>query len=624
MNAFLRTLPVILICLVVNPSFGFQANFDKQSRFVGPDYVTPSAATSPNWIDFNNPNVISAAHAVDDYQWWNGFGDPEIPKIVAAANQGNLSLQAALLRIERQHYERSVAVGNLFPQGQEAFAEYQRNQFSDNGNQFGIPGLGNTFNFYQLGFNASWEIDLWGRIRRAVQASTAQLQASVEDERDIRLSLTADVISAYIEIRVYQQRILNAHEQIEAQEKTLSIAKSKFKNGSESKLDVSQAQATLEVIRSRVPGLQSELRHSNNRLCLLLGIPPKDLANVMGEGGIPYATNALVVGMPRDLLRRRPDVRRAERIVAQQSALIGVAKAELYPAFSLRGTINWQSFNTSNLISSGSNAGSIIPGVRWDILNYGRNKNRVRAQETQFRESVIAYREAVLNANTEVENSLNGFLNKQEQVALLEKAVVALRESLDVGDKQYKAGTIEFDRLNDLRKELVEQLDVLAIEKGKATLFLIRVYKTMGGGWSIPQSQFCDVTSVPNVSAKTQVPLLQIPFSQEQEPPLPLEIQTSPLPKFSQAPQQPVATKALPSREVGEVRVMTAQAHTSMGTQHVRINSIPVIMVGNDGKFENSNPDAGATKHQALLLHPQYLTGNKAGTQPQQTAIQIR
>jgi len=476
----------LLSSLVFLTLLGCQsADFGKCSRLIGPDYVNPGAEVARDWIDFNSPEVISDANAVCDEQWWTVFGDSNIEEIVLAANSKNLPLQAALLQIKEQHHQRAIAVGNLFPR-QEAFAEYQRQQFSDNGNQFGIPGLGNSFDFYQMGFNSSWEIDLWGRLRRLIEAASAEVEVSAEDEKDIRLSLTADVISAYTEIRTFQQRIENAKEQIAAQEETLRIANSKFKNGSESKLDVNQAEATLEFIKSTVPGLESELRHSNNRLCLQLGIPPRDLTTAMGPSTIPSTPDSVVVGMPRDLLRRRPDIRRAERFLAQQCALIGVAKADLYPAFSLRGTINWQAFAFSDLFSSASNAGAIIPGVRWQILNFGRIKNRILAQETRYQQAVLVYRQTVLNANTEVENSLNGFLNKKKQVASLEKAVEATRESLRIGTKQYEAGSIEFDRLNDLRKELVDQLDGLAVEEGKAALFLIKVYKTMGGGWTFP------------------------------------------------------------------------------------------------------------------------------------------
>ena len=307
----------------------------------------------------------------------------------------------------------------------------------------------------------------------------------MEDACDVRLSLTANVVAAYADIRVYQQRIRNATQQIAAQEETLRIAQAKYESGATSKLDMSQATATLELIRASTPELSSALREANNRLCLLLGLPPRDLLQSIPELPIPVTPESVVVGVPRDLIRRRPDIRRAERAVAAQCALIGVAKADLYPTFTLKGTVNWQSFVFPELFTTASNAGAIIPGLRWDILNYGRILNRIRAQETRYEESIVNYRQVVLNVNTEVENTLNGFLRKKEQIAFVKKAVDATRESLATGQKQYAAGSVEFDRVNSLRKELVSQLDMLAIEEGKAVLLLIQLYKTMGGGWTV-------------------------------------------------------------------------------------------------------------------------------------------
>ncbi|MFK7821879.1 MAG: efflux transporter outer membrane subunit [Planctomycetaceae bacterium] len=451
----------------------------------GPDYITPDASTAENWIEFNNPAVISHAHAVSDDEWWLAFGDADIPRFVQAANAQNLTVQAALLRVQEQHYRRAVAVGNLLPQGQEFFAEYQRQQFSENGNQFGFPAPGNSFSLYQAGFNASWELDLFGRLRRTAEAASAKLDATIEDERDLRLCLTADVVAAYAEIRVFQERLRYAHEQIAAQEETLRIATAKFDKGATSNLDVSQATATLAVIKATTPELQTGLREANNRLCLLLGRPPQDLTMSLAPSSIPLTPESIVVGVPRDLIRRRPDIRRAERAIAAESALIGVAKADLFPTFSLRGTINWQSFVFPDLFSTASNAGAIIPGVRWDVLNYGRIKNRISAQETRFEEAVVNYRQVVLGANTEVENTLNAYLRKKEQVEFVRNAAKATREALDTGSRQYKAGAIEFDRVNNLRKQLVTQLDSVAVEEGKAVLLLVQLYKALGGGWTV-------------------------------------------------------------------------------------------------------------------------------------------
>lgn len=453
---------------------------------VGPNHQQPVAKVRGQWTELNGSNIISDAHAVDNAAWWNTFGDAEIPQLVNYAFSNNLPLQAAILRVCEQRHQRSIAIGNLYPQGQEAFTEYQRIQFSDNGNPFGIPGLGNSFSLYRAGFNASWEIDLWGRLRRVVESSEANLGVSIEDENDIRLTLAAEVVAAYTEIRVFQNRIQVAMQNAQAQQLLLQIAESKFNNGKTSKLDVSQARASLGTAQATIPPLTDGLKQANNRLCLLLGSTPKDLNATQTFGAIPQSHATIVVGMPRDLLRRRPDIRRAERVVAAQSALIGVAKAELFPTFALKGTINWESFDLANLIESGSNAGAIIPGFRWNILNYGRLKNNVKVQETRLQQTIVNYRHTVLKANSEAENAMSAYTKKLEQIHYIQQAIQNSTEAVELATTQYREGKVGFDRVTDLRTDLIGQMHTLITAQGEATLSLIRLYKTMGGGWTLP------------------------------------------------------------------------------------------------------------------------------------------
>ena len=478
-----------LCCLLLPLTIGCSHLHEwKSSGKVGPDYQTPAAHVAPSWNQYNSPSVIASKNAVDDCQWWKVFGDPEINHLVHHANTNYLPLRAAILRVNEQFYRRRIAVGNLAPQQQEAFAEYQRLQFSENGNQIGIAGIGNSFSLYDIGFNVNWELDVWGRLRRLVESSDAQLHVSIEDEHDIRLSLTSDVVASYIEIRVLQQRIQIARDQISAQNETVRIASSRFENGTTSKLDVTQARSNAETTAATIPSLQSQLRQANNRLCLLLGIPPTVLFDEHNTGQIPFTPDNVVVGMPVDLIRRRPDIRRAEREVASQSALVGVAAAELFPTFSLRGTVNWQAFDFKDLFQSQSNGGAIVPGVRWDILNYGRLRNNVEVQNSKLAQAISNYRHTILSANSEVEDALTDFSKKKEQLVSLQRAVDALHESLDLAVAQYKAGDVDLDRVNNLRKELIAQLDIRTSVEGQAAIALIRVYKTMGGGWALPNS----------------------------------------------------------------------------------------------------------------------------------------
>ena len=485
MKSFTIQSSVVLVIFVaiISSGCGHLHEFKRNGK-VGPNYQTPGAKVASDWTVQNSPYVISATNAVDNNQWWTVFQDPEIDKMVSAANKNNLPLRVAILRVKEQQHLRDIAVGNLFPTSQ-TFNQYSRIQFGQNGNQFGIGGFGNTFNLYNVGFNASWEVDLWGRLRRIVESSEAQIDATIEDEHDVRLALISDVVATYIEIRLLQQRIKIAKDQVEAQQETQRLASSRFEGGTAGKLDVTQATSIVEATRATIPPLESSLQQANNRLCLLLGIPTRTLFDSNNIGDIPVASDSVVIGMPRDLLRRRPDIRRAEREIATQSAQIGVAVAELFPTFSLKGTIDWQSFKYADLIESGSQGGSIIPGVRWNVLNFGRLKNNIKVQETRLEQTVAAYRQTVLNANAEAEDALTAYIKKKEEIVAIKRALKATEDSVEVAKIQYKEGEVDLDRVNNLRKDLIAQLDLVTAAEGQATIALIRVFKTMGGGWKV-------------------------------------------------------------------------------------------------------------------------------------------
>ena len=502
---------------------------------VGPEHVRPAASVAESWIDYNNPAVISAANAVEDDAWWRVFGDPAIEQVVGDMYAQKLPLQVAYLRVREFEYQRAIAVGNLLPQQQQAFAEYGAYRNSSNGNAIGfppnsnglgVPGIGGSFDLYQIGFNASWEIDLWGRLRRLVEASDANLQVTQEDEADLRLKMTADVVAVYTEIRVLQARLRIARDQVAAQLETVRIADGRYSDGAASRLDVVQAIAVADATEATIPMLQYQIREANNRLCLLLGIPTQVLFDEFNIGPIPSAPQSVYVGTPCDLLRRRPDIRRAEREVASQSALIGVAAADLFPRFALRGTINWQAFEFSDLFRSDSNAGAIVPGFYWDILNYGRLKNRVHVQETRLQQAVLTYQQTVLNAGSEVETALAAYLRKQEQIESYRKAELSTSEALEIAIGQFREGAIDLDRVNNLRKDLIRQMDLRTTTEGEAAIALIRLYKAMGGGWNAaempaPSIPTEDMTLIPySESVDTWQPM-PMPEETWQAPPMP-------------------------------------------------------------------------------------------------------
>ncbi len=444
---------------------------------VGPNYHRPSAPVAEEWIDAADERVI-CDEAVDD--WWSQLNDPILDELVETAYQQNLDLQTAGTRILEARAQRNIAAGNLFPQSQSAVAAYVRGQLPSN---FGGLPVPSELNLFASGFNASWEADFWGRYRRTIQASKANLDASVDGYRDALVMLLADVASNYVRYRTFQQRLEYARRNVKIQTGSLKLAETKFNVGTTSELDVQQARSNLAQTRSTIPPLKVGMRQSGNALCILLGMPASDLSAMLEEQPIPTAPVELAVGIPADLLRRRPDVRRAERDVAAQSEQIGIAKADLYPRLSINGFIGYTGSDLKELFASKSFTGIILPALQWNILNYGRIVNNVRAQDAKLRGRVLSYRQTVLRAGREVEDALVAFLQTQVQADRLEESVEAAVRSVELVNDQYQGGITDFNRVFNTQATLVSQQDQLAVARGNIALNLIAVYKALGGGW---------------------------------------------------------------------------------------------------------------------------------------------
>lgn len=453
---------------------------------VGPDYCRPAAAVAEQWIDAADEGVSTDT---DDYShWWTAFDDPVLNSLVYDAYRQNLPLRVAGLRILEARAQRGIAAGNLFPQVQEAFGDYARVQTS--GNVHNQRLLDKHFDAWDVGFNAAWELDFWGRFRRGVEAADADLSAQAEDYDDVLVILQAEVAANYVQLRTFEQRLALAEENVKLQQRTLDIANVRYAggDGNVSELDPKQAEANLAATRSLIPPLVAGRRRTVNRLCILLGLPPHDLeAELPGPGAIPSTPAEVVVGIPAELLRRRPDVRRAERQLAAQSARIGIATAELYPRIAITGLISLDSDHFAELFDSGSVAGSIGPSFRWNILNYGRIRNNIRVEDARFRQLAVAYQEAVLRANEEVENGIVDFLQEQLRAKSLGQSVVAVQRVVELATVQYRNPVAKdvdyFQRLVSAQRLLVQHQDALAASRGKVALNLIAVYKALGGGW---------------------------------------------------------------------------------------------------------------------------------------------
>jgi NodT family efflux transporter outer membrane factor (OMF) lipoprotein len=315
---------------------------------------------------------------------------------------------------------------------------------------------------------------------------------------------------------------------VELQQGILTIARRRFEAGAKNELDVAQASSNLDQTDAQIPRLQVGLREACNRMCILLGVPPLDLERRLGESPIPTTPKEVVVGIPADLLRRRPDVRRAERLAAAEAEQIGIATAAFYPIFGLRGTLGWQAEALPQLFTSNALNSSVGPALQWNILQYGRLRNNVRFHEARFQELVATYQTAVLRANAEVENAIVRFLRAQEAARLLDRSVVNAQKAADIVAKQYKEGDVDFNRVALIEQTLVDQQDLQTQAHGEIVQGLIQVYRAVGGGWEtaipersldeIPAAQPLDLDTTEGRSPRAPLPERSVPHPRVASP----------------------------------------------------------------------------------------------------------
>ena len=447
---------------------------------VGPNYRKPDAAVASNWIDASDKRVRTDSD--DLSKWWTVFNDPVLNNLICYAYKQNLTLREAGFRVLQARAQLGIAIGEIFPQSQAMTGDFLRQASS------GQTGSTQKFSSrWDYGFTLAWELDFWGRFRRTIESDRASLQASVADYDDVLVTLLGDVATAYVQYRTTEERIRYAKQNVKIQAEVLNITQVKFDVGIATKMDVDQAESTLAATQAGIPELEIALRTANNQLCILLGVPPEQLQSKLGSAPIPIAPPdvAVAVGIPADLLRRRPDVRRAERQAAAQCAQIGVAVSEFYPHISIDGTLDYQANRFKNLFSGKALSGSVGPVFNWEILQYGRLLNNVRLQDASFLELVEAYKQSVLTANQEAENGLVTFLRAQERSQFQQKSVDAGKEAVSIVQEQWKAGTVEFTRVAQLLQNQVVLEDTLAQVQGEIATGLISVYTALGGGWEL-------------------------------------------------------------------------------------------------------------------------------------------
>lgn len=455
---------------------------------LGPDFSKPKVAEPDSWLEARQDAISSAP--LKHSQWWKVFHDPVLDRLIETAYTQNLPLQIAGLRILEARAQLGIATGNLYPQIQQASGSITAVELSENSPNFN-PQLEDNFMDYQAGFDAAWELDFWGRFRRGIEAADANLAASVADYDNGLVSLTAEVARVYVTIRTLEERLDIARNNIKLQQESLRIATVRYKNGATTELDVQQALTNLSETQATVPAIKRSLRQSKNALSILLGMLPSDLADLLGPPGtVPVAPESVAVGVPAELLRRRPDVRSAELQASIQSALIGVAESDLYPSFTLAGSIGYQTSDTGDsdagdLFNSDSFRFAAGPGFRWNIFNYGRLKNNVRVQDARYQQAIVNYQNTVLDAYKEVEDAMVGFVESQQETAYRGTAADAARRSTEIASIQYREGAVDFQRVIDSERSLVAQQDRWTDSRGQIALSLIAMYKALGGGWEV-------------------------------------------------------------------------------------------------------------------------------------------
>ncbi|MBI1825112.1 MAG: efflux transporter outer membrane subunit [Planctomycetes bacterium] len=480
---------------------------------VGPNYKEPQAPVAPEWTDPGSAKLQRGEQVVT--HWWEVLNDPALNNLVETAYQQNPSLQAAGVRVLEAQARRAVAFGLLFPQQQEAFGNYTWNQVSNHSAGpvtdptraqgavgslsnpvgplanavVGQPGIDNVFQNWQMGFGASWELDVWGRYRRGIEAADAQILAKLANYDDVLVSLIAEVATNYVLLRSLEEQLAVTRNNVAIQQRGFELADTKFKGGTTTGLDPAQAAALLHDTEAQALDLETKISQTKSTLCVLLGLPPQDLTGrLAGANAIPSVPESIAIGIPAELLRRRPDVRRVERQLAAQSAVIGVAVADLYPSFSLSGNLGVEAEHFNDLWHGDSLQAFAGPSFRWAILNYGRIRNIVRVQDAAFQALISDYESVVLRAQGEVESAVAGFLGAQRQVVALTQSVDAATQAVSLAEQQYRGGIADYTRVLTTQESLTQEQSRLVSTRGAVALNLVSMYRALGGGWELRES----------------------------------------------------------------------------------------------------------------------------------------
>ena len=446
---------------------------------VGPDYKKPETKMPGAWELASGPGLKPSD--ADIRQWWRVFDDPLLVRLIDEAGKNNYDLKVALAKIREYRAQIGVARGGLLP-SLDASGSVVNQRTSENA---GSTVGGITDSMYTTGLDASWEIDLFGGIRRKIEAAYGDYQATQEERNDTMISLYASLAQAYYTLRSAQAQIVAVNDNIKSQRDVLKLTQTLYENGLTTGLDVAQGEYLLASSEAQLPPLRDTVNQSINNIALLVGQKPGYLMTELRiNQPVPDPPAEVAVGVPADLLRRRPDIRKAERQVAAATARIGQATAQLYPSFSITGALGLSAIDSNKLFNASSHYFSIGPGFTWNIFAGGAIRAQIKVQDYQMEQALYTYQKSILTAMNDVENAFSAYTNQKDTVAALDRTVKAAQKAFKLSLELYRQGLSNFQNVLDAQKTLFDYDTQLALAKGNTINYLISLYKALGGGWA--------------------------------------------------------------------------------------------------------------------------------------------
>lgn len=451
---------------------------------LGPDYRTPDTVLPADW------RGAAGAAGEDMTNWWRIFNDPLLSDLIEQAKAGNRDVYQAQARVLEARFRSRLAGANLLPTASMAMSASQTGSSKAAGISAGTTGIGNTNELFSHAVDASWELDLFGKLRRGLEAAEATEQAAQEDLRDVLVSLCAEVALNYVDLRKQQNQLTITETNLVSQQETYEITHWRRMAGLTTQLDVDQARLSVENTRASLPSLRGSVEQAQHNLALLLGRQPAELAAVLAAAGpVPVAGAKVASGIPADILRQRPDVRRAERKLAAQTAQVGVAEAARYPSFTLSGSIGVESLAYANLYTAGAKAFQMAAKSALVLLDFGRISANVGIQNALTEQALGLYEASLLTALKDVENALSAYREEANRREALQAAAEAGDSAMHLSQTQYNAGISDFQRVLEAQRSLLSAQLQLTASDAELASNVIRLYKALGGGWEAENSQ---------------------------------------------------------------------------------------------------------------------------------------